>query len=135
MAKEKSKQSIDYEAITNQRVERAKERGAFVSVPSSAEGTTLALMVNSVDFVFRENRNPSKRLSLKAATNKMIATVQYKKALIAFSDEIKSISNLLGKDYKEQAIIKIARKEIEEDENYLKTFSDNSSGNDEGKAE
>lgn len=127
MAKEKKSQPqkprIDFEEITNQRVERAKERGAFVSVPQSAEATTLALMVNSVDFVFRENRNPSKRLSLSSTANKMIATVKYKKALIAFSDDIKEISELLGKEYREQAIIKTARKEIEQDEKYLETIS------------
>lgn len=79
------KPKINYEDITNRRIELAKERGAYVSVPQSPEASTLALMINSIDFVFRESKNPRIRMSVKDIKTSAEATIKFKEALIVFS--------------------------------------------------
>lgn len=127
MAKEKNeiletKKQDNFLDFQNRKIELAKERGAYVCVPQSPEASTVALMINTIDFVFRESRNPKTRMSIKDTQKSIEATIKFKEALITFSDAICEISKLKNRDYKEQAIIKLARKEIEDDKKYLENF-------------
>ena len=121
-----------YERLRVQRIEKAGERGAMVVNPEGGEAQVFFSIGRSVDSIFRTSRKQEQKLSV-FNLEEMSATLMYKKALVTFSDDLKTIAKMRGRDYREEAIISEYRKAIPNEESLLEKFK--SSVGDEANAE
>lgn len=110
-----------FERLKTQRIEKAAERGAMVFNPEGGEAQVFFSLGRSVDVIFRTSRKQEQKLNV-FNLEEMAATLKYKKALVSFSDELKSIAKMRGREYKEEAIIGEYRKDLPNEEAMLEKF-------------
>lgn len=127
---ERAERRAENERKTKIRVEKAGERGALVVNPEGGEAQIFYYMGRSVDSIFRTSRKQELKLSV-INIKEMGATLAYKKALVAFSDEMKGIAKMLDKDYREEAMVADYRKDLPKEEAMFEkiklSFSENDS--------
>jgi len=106
------------EEYKQRRLMLAAERGAMVFNPEQGEAVLVLNMSQAVERIFRKNRRKDQKSDIVDIKG-MEAQLFFREAIVEFNDKLREAAKILGKEYREDAIVKEYRSKIPEEKERL----------------
>jgi hypothetical protein len=116
------------EEFKQRRLTLAAERGALVFNPEQGEAVLVLNLSQAVERIFRKNRRKDQKADIVDVKG-MEAQLLFREAVVEFADKLKEAAKILGKDYREDAIVKGYRSKIPDEKERLVKIKELFGGN------